>query len=110
RSGDRRALRASWSDDLRENHRGPISARQGFEGGSVMISSLRFASGPLAGFTFLVIVGALAARPALADTVKAEISTPLPTYKVLSNGSSYHQVQGNIGSVAFSVTADAEVA
>ena len=66
-----------------------------------MINSLRFASGP-AGFTFLLIAGAFVTGPALADTVKAEIGTPLPTYKVLSNGSSYHQVQGNIGSVDFS--------
>jgi hypothetical protein len=74
-----------------------------------MISSQRFAGG-LAGFTSLLVASAFSAPSALADTVKAEISTPLPTYQVSSNGSSYHQVQGSIGSAAFSVTADAEVA
>ena len=73
-----------------------------------MNGSTRYAR--VAACALAFIGSAFVALPALADTVEGDIATPLPTYQVLSNGSSYHQVQGGAGAVAFSVTADAEVA
>lgn len=56
------------------------------------------------------ILGTACADPALADAVKAEISKPIPAYRVVSNGSSYTQVQGVLLPAKFTVEADAEIA